>query len=293
MPVHKIYTPVLILFAMLFASCGKVYDLNGFDWEPDDPLSDSVFNREILLLNLGDNLPEGHVPLDNSDPLYFSIEKFSSVHIAYKTTSRWDLAFHSNSRSSISGNNGKIKGLGYGSSATGGILISEEPYSSITQVPDDNEFSIPGNSGLDAIGEFGGPVGHVAYTFFGNHFRPEKVIGYMDNTYPQEVQHEASKYAHMMYALSETMMKALPVTTKGDSTRCRTLLVRTAKGNYAKVEILSFYKNTLDPLLMNRTRGYAISLRYMVIKAEEKRFGFTARRRPMTVNLSTKQITVE
>jgi hypothetical protein len=97
----------------------------------------------------------------------------------------------------------------------------------------------------------------------------------------------------MLYALSENMAKVLPVTTNGDSTKPRTLLVRTAKGNYAKVEILSYFKNTLDPLEMNRGKGYALSLRYMVVKAAEKRFGFTPRRKPMTVNLTTRTVTVQ
>ncbi|MFT3824151.1 MAG: HmuY family protein [Chitinophagaceae bacterium] len=292
---RKRITQVLVvtLAAALFCSaCGKVYDLNGVDWQADVPPSDSVFNREILILNLGDNLPEGHVPLDATDPLYFSLEKFSSVHIAYKTTDRWDMAFYGNSRSEIAGNN-KISGFGYGSSATGGIIITDAPYSTITSIPDDGEFKTPGRSGLDEIGFFGEPMGHVAYTFFGNIFRPDKVVGYMDATYPAAVQVEAAKYAHMLYALSENFARSFPVTSNGDSTKCRTLLIRTAKGNYAKVEILSYYKNTLDPFDMNRGKGYATSFRYMVVKADEKRFGFTPRRKSMTVNMTTRKVTVE
>lgn len=283
---------VIITMLLLLSSCGKVYDKNGFDWEPDLPPSDSVFNREILIRNLGDNLPEGHEPLDATDPLYFSLEKFSSAHLAYKTTNRWDLAFFGNSRSEVSGNNGKVSGFGYGSSSIGGIIVTDSAYSSITSIPEDGQFQIPGRSGLDEIGFFGAPMGHVAYTYFGNIFRPDKVVGYLDNSYDEAVQLEASKYAHMMYALSEDFAKAFAVTTNGDSTKCRTILVRTAEGNYAKVEMLSYYKNTIDPFEMNRGRGYAISFRYMVVKADEKRFGFTPRRKPMTVNLSTRSVTV-
>ncbi|GAA4322879.1 hypothetical protein GCM10023149_23480 [Mucilaginibacter gynuensis] len=281
------------VIALLLFSCGKTYDLNGTDFQPDTPPSDSVFSREILIRNLGDNLPAGDMPLDSEDPLYFSLEKFSSVRISYKTTNRWDMAFHGNSRSEIAGNNGKVSGLGYGSASVGGIILTNQPYSTVTEIPDDSQFQVPGRSGLDAIGFFGEPMGHVAYTFFGNIFRPDKVLGYSDSSYDPPVQIEAAKYAHMMYALSEDFAKAFPVTTNGDSTKCRTLLVRTAKGNYAKVEMLSYYKNTIDPFEMNRGKGYAISLRYMVVKADEKRFGFIARRKPMTVNLSTRTVIVE
>ncbi len=287
-------TIVLLFFtSSSLVSCGEIYDLNGFDWQPDVPPSDSVFSREILVKNLGDNLPEGHVPLDGSDPLYFSLEKFSSVHVAYRTTTRWDLAFYGNSRSEVSGNNGRATGFGYGSAAVGGIMVTDSAYASVTSIPDDSQFQAPGRSGLDEIGFFGGPMGHVAYTFFGNLFRPDKVVGYLDSTYDPAVQAEAASYAHMMYALSEDFVKVFPVTSDGDSTKCRTLLVKTAAGNYAKVEILSYYRNTLDPLEMNRGKGYAISFRYMVVKAAEKRFGFTPRRKPMIVNKTTGRVEVE
>lgn len=290
----SILKTIIFIFvaAGLCSSCGKVYDKNGFDFEPNVPPSDSVYNREILIQNLGENLPDGHKPVDATDPLYFSLEKFSSVHLAYKTTDRWDLAFLGNSRSEISGNNGRVTGLGYGSSSIGGILVTDSAYSKVTKIPEDGQFKIPGRSGLDAIGFFGEPMGHVAYTFYGNIFRPDKVVGYLDNTYDQATQAEASKYAHMMYALSEDFAKTFPVTTNGDSTKCRTLLIRTASGNYAKVEMLSYYKNTTDPREMNRGRGNAISFRYMVVKADEKRFGFTPRRKPMTLNMSTRKVTV-
>lgn len=284
---------LLLLSTIFLISCGEIYDLNGVDWEPDVPPSDSVFSREITLLNLGDNLPAGHAPLDASDPLFFSLEKFNSVHQAYKTTDRWDMAFFGNSRSEIQGSNGRMPGFGYGSSSVGGVILTDSAYSKINTIPDDSQFKTPGRSGLDAIGEFGEPMGHVAYTFFGNMFRPDKVVGYLDNTYPLEVQLEAAKYAHMIYALSEDFVKAYPVTTRGDSTKCRTLLIKTAAGNYAKVEMLSYYKNTLDPKEMNRGKGYAISMRYMVVKADEKRFGFTPRRKPMVVNLSTRKVEVK
>lgn len=119
----------------MVASCGDVYDLNGFDYEPDVPMSDTLFNRDILVMNLGDNLPEGHKPLDANDPLYFSLEKLNSTNTLYKTTDRWDMAFSGQGRSSITTNNGKVAGLGYGSSAVGGLYLAELAYSIIQDVP--------------------------------------------------------------------------------------------------------------------------------------------------------------
>lgn len=53
-------------------------------------------------------------------------------------------------------------------------------------------------------------MGHVAYTFFRNMFRPDKVVGYLDTSYPLDVQLEAANYAHMLYALSERMAQDFP-----------------------------------------------------------------------------------
>ncbi|SEM00604.1 hypothetical protein SAMN05216436_101129 [bacterium A37T11] len=126
---------VVVAIALMVASCGDVYDLNGFDYEPDVPMSDTLFNRDILVMNLGDNLPEGHKPLDANDPLYFSLEKLNSTNTLYKTTDRWDMAFSGQGRSSITTNNGKVAGLGYGSSAVGGLYLAELAYSIIQDVP--------------------------------------------------------------------------------------------------------------------------------------------------------------
>lgn len=272
-----------LITILFFISCGKVYDLNGFDWEPDLPPSDSVYNREIRILDLGpDNVPEGHRPLDGSDPLYFSLEKFSSVHLGYKTTERWDIAFSGMYRTSISCNNGTKQGLGYGSSARGGILVYDSAYSEVTTVPDDNEFVYPGNVGLAYAEVYGGvvPGGHVWYTFF-DYLNPDREPG-MEHL-----------YQHMMYPVSEDFAKVFPnaaATVKGP----KTIIIRTASGNYVKMETQSYYKGVLDPLKMRRGTDMPIpyiSFRYMIIKAEEKRFGFVERHPKMTVNMTTKRTT--
>src|SRR3954470_18250921 len=111
MPYRLIYCIAVAI--ILCTSCGKVYDLNGSDWEADVPPSDSVFNREIQILDLGANLPAGHEPLDAEDPMFFSLERFTSIGIGYKSTERWDISFSGPSRSNISANNGTRSGFGY------------------------------------------------------------------------------------------------------------------------------------------------------------------------------------
>jgi len=280
----------LMIFGAILtlASCGEVYDLNGFDWEPDVPPSDSVFNREIQILNLGDNMPTGHKPVDSQDPIFFSLEKFSSVATAYRATERWDITFSGTARSAVMGNNGSQSGFGYGSSGIGGIVVLEGFYDDITDVPEDHLFKKPGYAGLDDQGHFGEPMGHVVYTFFGNFIR-ESLGG-------EQQEPAIGSYWHMVYGLNKDLMEAFPnaKSLDGKPLKPRTIIVKTAAGNYAKIETQSFYKDILDPLKMMRHPDItsAISFRYMVIKADEKRFGFVERRKKLTVNMSSRRTTV-
>ncbi len=287
---------VVSLFGTILtlASCGDVYDLNGFDWEAETPLSDSVFNREIRVLNYGDNLPRGHSPLDDMDPMLFSLEKFSSVNLNYKTTERWDISFSGIFRSSIGVNNGKSQGIGYGSSAMGGIAVLDTPYSKLMHVPENINFSSPGDIGLDAQGTLSYKTGHAVYTFGGNFVRPDKVSGY-DESDPKAVQ-EANLYRHMIYCLSEDLIAAFPnaKNLQGKPLRPRTIVIKTARGNFVKLETQSVYKGVKDPLLMRR--GYTVPIytfRYMAIKADEQRFGFVTRRPALAVNMSTNTVSVQ
>ena len=277
----------VLSLGVMVASCGEVYDLNGFDWEADTPPSDSAFNREIQILDLGvDNLPEGHRPLDGDDPLYFSLEKISSVHIGYKKSERWDVGL---GYAMIAANNGSYQGLGYGSSAIGGVALVDSAYGEVKMVPSDDQFSVPGNSGLDNA--FGSGPGHMLYTAGGNPFHPEKVEWTHGND--PELYKEGNFYLHMMYPLSEGVAEAYPGSYGGYTVKPKTVIVRTAAGNYAKIEIQSVYKGTLDPKQMSRKLPLNyLSFRYMVIRADEKRFGFVARRPPIKVDMTAKTVTV-
>jgi len=270
------------LAAMLF-SCGKVYDLNGLDWEADTPPSDSVFNREIQILDLGANLPEGHQPVDDEDPMFFSLERFSSVGIGYRSTERWDIAFSGSFRSNITANNGAKSGFGYGTSAIGGIVVLDSAFDEVTQIPDDSQFKIPGQTGLDDQGAFGTPLGHVVYTFEGNFLRPD-IMKDIDNPDPAVKAH-VNQYVHMMYCLSQEMVKTFKDVRQ---LRPRTIIIKTAKGNYAKMETQSMYEGILDPMQMRRAQSIkmpAYSFRYVLAKKEERRFGFMVNRPKMTVKL--------
>jgi hypothetical protein len=273
----------LALAAIAGGSCGKVYDLNGADWQPDSPPSDSVFNREIQVLNLGARLPDGHVPADEEDPMFFSLEKFSSVAVGYRSTNRWDVAFSGSYRSTLSANNGGKSGFGYGTSAIGGMVVLEKRFDEVTEIPDDSQFHYPGSSGLDDQGAFGEPLGHIFYTFGGNPLRPG-VNKNLESPDPA-VQAEANKYVHLLYCLSQTMVDTFKNVRV---LRPRTIIFKTAKGNFAKLETQSLYDGVMNPMQMKRDRSVlmpAYSFRYVVIPASERRFGFMVTRPKLTVKL--------
>lgn len=277
---------------LTLASCGEIYDQNGFDFEPDIPLSDSVYNREIQILDLGvANIPEGHRPFDGRDPLFFSLERISSTHLGYQKSTRWDMAFSGLYRHEISSNNGSAQGtygrnaFGYGGGGLGGILVIDSAYSEVNEIPPDSYFQAPGIIGMLGLDDYIGTAdGYCFYTFFGNVFRPD-------------LAENNDRYWHMLYCFSEDFVEAFPDEYGSHRIKAtpKTIIVRTALGNYAKVEIQSFYKNTLDPLDMRRSAEKPVpyfSFRYMVIKKEERRFGFVERRPPLTVDLTTKKVTV-
>jgi hypothetical protein len=296
LPPFMIFKPTSYVAAIiiLFSSCGKVYELNGSDWQADIPPSDSVFNREIQILNLGDNLPADHVPLDSEDPMFFSLEKFSSVAIGYRSTERWDIAFSGIYRSEITPNNGRYTGFGYGTSATGGLLVLDTPYDKVTDIPDDSQFQLPGRTGLDDQGFFGAPLGHAIYTYFGNFLRPDKMKE-LDNADPV-IRSDADSYQHMMYCLSQATAEAFKTGLNGKPLRPRTIIIRTAAGNYAKMETQSIFQGILDPWAMHRDKNIAMpvySFRYIVVKASERRYGFMHTRQAMTANMSTRTVTLQ
>lgn len=281
---------------VLFASCGEVYDLNAFEWEPETPLNDSVFNREITVLNFQpfegvENIqqPSDRSPLDAEQPsTLFSLERFSRIHDAYTVSERWDLSI--GGFGNITANSGSARGIGYGSNAVGGLIVLDTFYSKIMDVPAGIILEVPGYGGLDAQGTMSTRIGTTVYTYGGNFIRPDKVIN-RDSPDPVLAE-EARMYSHMLYALSEELLRTFPNAKNihGGPLRPRAMIVRTARGNYAKVEMLSYYHDILDPELMRRGLENflvgSVSFRYMVIKAEELRFGFVERRPPLTIDMT-------
>lgn len=143
---------------------------------------------------------------------YFSLDNKEEVPVSFAKTARWDMAFGGLYNSFLSGNNGSDgTNFGYGGSGKGGIIVLKKPFEEVTDVPAEIDFKTKGNVvGTDDLGDFGEGTGWYLYDFGG------KIRG-----------DGSEQKTHVAYAMPEI----------------RTVVVRTAGGNYAKIKMISCYKD--------------------------------------------------
>lgn len=225
-----------IFLLTVFASCKKDHTDT-----PPDTVS-TLFNKLIVVRNFGESLPAGSEPMTEQSPIYFSLETNTATPVEYKRTNRWDISFSSTYRSFMAGNNGTDKtNFGVDGPGKGGIMIVTKNFDEVTDIPSDDQFRT-GSSliGTDDSGAFGSGVGYYLYDFDGT----KKGDGSFDKQ-------------HVAYVLQEG----------------RTIIVRTAKGNYAKIKMQSIYKDMLDPATWLRNSPHPFfSFEYVLAKAGSKKF---------------------
>lgn len=221
-----------LLFITGFTACSKSNEPTP-EPEPEPEISETMFNKLIQVRNFGEDLPEGTAPDSDQTPIFFSLEENKATDQAYRRTNRWDISFAGIYRSYLGGNNGTNGGIspsyGANGSGVGGIMIVEKAFDEVVDIPADNQFKIGRNVvSTDDNGDMGNGVGWYLYDFGGTLVRD----GAYDN-------------AHVAYALDEPLEITLPNGEK-KTVQPRTVIVRTARGNYAKIRMRSIYKNKLD-----------------------------------------------
>lgn len=199
------------------ASCSK---------DDNPPIDDEVNPNYYKLLRV-ENLPiaptdEGSEPNEFGFYLY-SLSENKAIPQSEVSSAKWDIAFGGTFTSFLSGNNGADeKNYGAGTNAAGGVAIVEEAFDEVNELPANIEFKTGKDLiGTDDAGSMGAGVGWYLYDFFGT------VVGEGE----EEEQHVA-------YALAE------PITKKdGTVINPRTVIVKTANGDYAKIKMISCYKD--------------------------------------------------
>lgn len=228
--IEKIPHRLLVVFLAVALTVGCSSDDkpaesdNGDGEMPETEIPDNgLFYKVIQVKNYQGSTSDAN-PTAPAATLYYSLEENKAVDGSYKKTKKWDLAFGGLYASFLSGNNGSnSQNNGSLAGGIGGITIVAKHFNDVVDIPADSEFK----TGIDLIGtddagSFGNGVGWYLYDFGG------EVV--TDGTNPQK--------AHVAYALGE------PLKIKNGTTiPARTIILKTANGNYAKIKMISVYKD--------------------------------------------------
>lgn len=207
----------IVLLGM--SACSKD---NEKDNQPEPPGEESIYNKLITVSNFTGDTSSLTAPDANREVIFYSLELNKPCPEEYLLTNRWDVSFSGVYNTSIGGNYGAdpspYASLGKGGPGKGGVMIIDTPFSKLTSVPANVTFSTrAAGFGLDADGAFGEGVGWAIYDWNGD---LRSTVGIGGNGPDQ---------AHTCWARPD-----------------RTIIVRTALGNYAKLRIISLYKDAPD-----------------------------------------------
>ncbi len=185
--------------------------------------------------------------------VFFSLETKLEMPLTYAKTARWDIALNGLYNSFFSGNNGaNSQNSGTGGPGKGGILIVEKPFDEVVEIPAESQFKT-GNIliGTDNAGAFGEGIGWYLYDFGGD------VVG--------DASHDKM---HVAYALGSALKLK-----DGTTVPARTMIVRTAKGNYAKIKMISCYKDAFTPdKWFRNTPHMYFTFEYVIVPAGSTKF---------------------
>jgi hypothetical protein len=215
----------VFLIAVTITACSSddnTENVNGEEPEVVTP-DNGLFYKVIHVKNYQGSTSDAN-PTTPAATLYYSLEENKAVDGSYKKTKKWDLAFGGLYASFLSGNNGSnAQNNGSLAGGVGGITIVAKPFNDVVDIPADSEFKTGADLiGTDDAGSFGNGTGWYLYDFGG------EVV--TDGTNPQK--------AHVAYAFGEPLKIA-----NGSIIPARTIILKTANGNYAKIKMISVYKD--------------------------------------------------
>jgi hypothetical protein len=231
---------IILMFTILMASCSKKDDVSPEPTKPEPPTGGSVPFYKLQRVDNFQAETDDSNPTAEKPPKYFNLENKEELPQLYATTSRWDLQFSGLYNADLSAN----------ATFNGALAIIEKPFEEVTDIPTEAEFSASRIAGADINGSFGGGIGWYFYDFGG------ALIG--DGSYDKQ---------HVAYALGN------PITLKNGKTISRTLVVKTVNGNYAKVKMISVYKDALSPDQWFRNAPHMyFTFEYVLVPKGSKKF---------------------
>lgn len=243
--------PILLAAVIfIFSACSKG---DGTEAEEPEGTGTAVpFYKLQRVENLAVETDDENPTAEKTEVL-FSLEFKKEQPLSYARTNLWDLSLSGLYNSFMGGNNGSnSSNYGTGGPGKGGIMIVDKPFDEVISIPADSEFkTAKGLIGTDDSGAFGEGTGWYLYDFGG------LVMG--DGSFDKQ---------HVAYALGNALTKA-----NGQPAPIRTVVLRTAKGNYAKIKMISCYKDAYTPekMLRNTPHMY-FTFEYVIVPAGSTKF---------------------
>jgi hypothetical protein len=244
---------MLALVAILATACSKKDDPGPKKDTPPPPTASTVpYYKLVTVSNLADSLADSN-PTAVQPPFFFSLAYNTEQPAAYAKTTYWDICFSSTDNSFISANNGNnATNAGYQGPGKGGITIVVQDFDSVTAIPPDNAFKT-GTAviGTDDAGAFGNGIGWYLYDYGGT-----------------VVSDGRANKMHVAYALGNALKLA-----NGTTLPARTIIVKLANGDYAKIKMISCYKNALTPdQMFIDTPHMFYTFQYVIVPAGSTKF---------------------
>lgn len=197
-------------------------------------------------------------PTEEKTAVLFSLEYKKEQPLNYAKTTFWDLSFTGLYNSFLAGNNATDNtNIGYQGPGKGGITIVEKDFGDVVDIPSGDEFKMgAGLVGTDDNGAFGEGVGWYLYDFGGD-----------------LVSDGSENKQHVAYALGESIWINTNNTETKKEVPARTIILRTAKGDYAKIKMISCYKDVFTRDKMFRdTPHMFFTFEYVIVPAGSTKF---------------------
>ncbi len=234
---------LLLLIAGSLFSCSKSKNNS----TAEAPTNDTMYNRLITVSNFTGDTSSLTAPDASRATILFSLDRNTGVPILYAQTNRWDVSFSSIFNSFLGGNNGaNSSNAGSGGPGQGGIAIIAQYFDSVNVLPSNLSYNTAGAAvGTDDAGLFGQGVGWYVYDWSGTLYYTSPIchqlgIGGTDTT--------GGTQQHTAWARPD-----------------RTIIVHTPAGEYARIKMISIYKDA-DPNPVTGTAAPYLTFQYVLGK---------------------------
>lgn len=245
---------ILCLVVLSFSACSKKDAVNP-DPTPEMPARDAdkvPYYKLQRVENLAAQTDDQN-PTTPKTEILFSLDYKKEQPASYAKTSFWDVSLSGLYNSFLSGNNNAdAANTGYQGPGKGGITVLQKTFDEVTAIPADNEFKTgKGLIGTDDAGAFGQGTGWYLYDFGGT------TVGDGSDT-----------KVHVAYALGNPLKLA-----NGTILPARTIIVKTAAGDYAKIKMISCYKDVFTPdQMFTNTPHMYFTFEYVIVPAGSTKF---------------------